>query len=142
MQPPADGRADTDVPGLANQSKKCGLKGVVRVRGAAEDPPASAEDHWPMTPDEELERGLVALIDPPGDHIRVRHAGMGIAAGGTADTRDEVGQRTGSHSASSYKDEPGNEPNLRFFYGIRRTGSSAPARQPRRSPDSPRTRRA
>ncbi|MFO0807687.1 MAG: hypothetical protein U0746_03605 [Gemmataceae bacterium] len=65
VQPCGHGRAAADARRAPGQRQKRGLKGVLGCVGVAESAATGAENQWPMPPDEQLERRLVAANGEP-----------------------------------------------------------------------------
>jgi hypothetical protein len=63
-----------DALGLPHQREKRGLKGVLRLLLMPQHSQANAQHHGSMSPDENLERGLVAGLDEALQELAIREA--------------------------------------------------------------------
>ncbi len=70
VQPGSDRVALADRPGPADQHQECGLERVLRLVGVAHQAPAHAQDHRPVTVDQDPERVLARGVAAAAEMIQ------------------------------------------------------------------------
>ncbi len=89
VQPAADRSLSPDRARLACQGEEGGLESILGILGMAEQPPADAQHHRPMAPQQQLERRRVALRYEALQQLLIAEA-RGRSPGQVAQRTDRV----------------------------------------------------
>ena len=103
VKPAGERLASANRMGVSDQGQKGGLKGVVGIAAATENPAAHAEDHRPVPPDENLEGGRIVMLGKAAEQFVIGEMGQAFASGNPAEMMNEIGKHArirGLHSTA------------------------------------------
>src|SRR5205085_1380079 len=85
---------------FAEEQEECRLESVLNVLLVVQHAPAKTENHRSMSPEKQLEGGLIALRDPAIEQGRVGQSRLTAVAQLLAEVVNECMKRTAAHDSS------------------------------------------